>query len=51
MSEGGKAKSKKKKRLFRTPKMIGIIVLRFPVHELITTTQRLVYNWKQSFSS
>jgi hypothetical protein len=50
MSEGGKANSKrKKKRLFQTPKMLGIIVLRYPVHELIIKTQMLVYNWKQFF--
>jgi hypothetical protein len=47
---GGK-KPIKNKWLFRNPKMLGIIVLRFPVHELIITAQRLVYNWKQSFSS
>jgi hypothetical protein len=50
MSVGGKNQTKNK-WFFRNPKMLGIIVLRFPLQEMIIIAQRLAYNWKQGFSS
>jgi hypothetical protein len=47
----GWEKNKQKKWLFRNPKMLEMILSRYPVCELLVTAQRLVYSWKQVLSS